>query len=235
MSILPEAEVLYDRRPFVNWVVLVLIVGVFVVQYAVDRNVEGVQAREAVWRPFVLSRFGVTQLTGYMWLQRNILYVVVNVIFLRLFGSPVCGKVGNLFYLPLYVGFGVVAGIVHLLADGSAMVGAGGAICGIVGMYLVFYPVNSVSFEYYGRGVSGTVTVPGWVFVILWLGIDAGGVVATGAHWSAVAGHVAGFVAGVAAGLALVAGRVVRIDPDEDECILQVLGLWKERSGGVDG
>ncbi len=232
MSIFPcDADVPFERTPFVNWLILALIIAVFWLQYAVNQDVDGVQARETIWAPFVLRHFSFTELIGYMWLQHSVFHVVGNVVFLRLFGDAVCQKIGNLIYLPLFVCFGVVAGIVHLLAGGSAFIGAGGAICGMVGMFLMFYPVNDVNFVWFTRAGIVTLSVSGWWVVLLWLCIDAAGVMATGAGWGACIGHLGGFAAGVVVGLTLLATKLVPIDPNEDECILQVFAFGKARWG----
>ena len=226
-----EADVPFERRPFVNWLILVLIVALFWLHYAANQGVDGTQAREAIWAPFVLRHFSFTELIGYMWLQHSVLHVVGNVIFLRLFGDAVSQKIGNLIYFPLFVGFGVVAGIVHLLAGGSAFIGAGGAISGMVGMYLMFYPRHDIDFVTLSRAGIVTLSISGWWVVLLWLFIDAAGVLATGADWGACIGHLGGFAAGVVVGLTLLATKLVPIDPNEDECILQVFTMGKERWG----
>lgn len=232
MFIFPcEADVPFERRPFVNWLILVLIIAVFWLQYAVNQDVDDAQAREAIWAPFVLRHFSFTELIGYMWLQHSVFHVLGNVIFLRLFGDAVSQKIGNLIYFPLFVAFGVVAGIVHLLAGGSAFIGAGGAINGMVGMYLMFYPRHDVNFAFFDRWFSGSFSISGGWVVLLWLSIDAVGVMATGANWGACFGHLGGFAAGVVVGLTLLVTKLVPIDPHEDECILQVFTLGKERYG----
>ncbi len=232
MLIFPcEADVPFERTPFVNWLILVLIIAVFWLQYAVNQDVDNAQAREAIWAPFVLRHFSFTELIGYMWLQHSVIHVVGNIIFLRLFGDAVTQKIGNLIYLPLFIGFGAVAGIVHLLAGGSALIGAGGAISGMVGMYLMFYPRHDIDFVLLSRAGIITLSISGWWVVLLWLCIDAGGVMATGSDWRACIGHLGGFAAGVVVGLTLLVTKLVAIDPNEDECILQVFTLGKERWG----
>ncbi len=73
-----EADVPFERMPFVNWLILVLIIAVFWLQYAVDQYVDDVRARDAIWAPFVLRHFSFTELIGYMWLQHSVLHVVGN-------------------------------------------------------------------------------------------------------------------------------------------------------------
>ena len=73
MLIFPcEADVPYERRPYVNWLILISIVVVFWLQYAAGRDADSAQAREAIGAPYVLRHFSPIQLIGYMWLQHSL-------------------------------------------------------------------------------------------------------------------------------------------------------------------
>ncbi|MHC4719204.1 MAG: rhomboid family intramembrane serine protease, partial [Planctomycetota bacterium] len=108
-------------------------------------------------------------------------------------------KVGNRIYFPLYVLFGLVSAVSHLLFTGGLMVGASGAINGVVGMFLVFFPENDITcwftffFIYWRR-----FTLSSYWVILLWLFWDfAGAVMSLGAS-SGVAyfAHVGGFAVG---------------------------------------
>ena len=93
---------------------------------------------------FVLTDWSVKGIFGYMWLHNNYPHIIGNLVFIWVFGNAVCSKVGNILYLPLYIATGVVAAVAHLVFDGREVVGASGAIFGMVGAYFVFYPFNSI-------------------------------------------------------------------------------------------
>ena len=65
---------------------------------------------------------------------------------LWVFGNAICAKVGNIAYTIVYVALGLCSGVIHLLLDGDPAVGASGAINGVVAMFLVFYPLNTISW-----------------------------------------------------------------------------------------
>src|SRR4030042_7036088 len=95
-----------------------------------------------------LNGWGIGLLT-YIWLHAGVLHGTVrgvgNLIFLWPFGNAICGKLGNKIYLPIYFGFGLLAGLIHLILGSGEAVGACGIICGIIGMYIVLYPEETIS------------------------------------------------------------------------------------------
>ena len=109
-------------------------------------------------RPYILDGFALKGLFGYMWLHGGILHLLGNMLFLWIFGNAVCAKIGNLRYIPAYLGLGIVAGISHLIFTGGSSLGASGAINGIVGMFLVFFPQNEITCYWIFSRPSRTAT-----------------------------------------------------------------------------
>lgn len=148
---------------------------------------------------YVLDGFGLKGLFGHMWLHGGIIHLLGNLLFLWIFGNSVCAKVGNRIYFPLYVLFGLVSAVSHLLFTGGPMLGASGAINGVVGMFLVFFPENDITCWFtftifYWRRF----TLSSYWMILFWLFWDiAGAVMSLGAS-SGVAyfAHVGGFAVG---------------------------------------
>jgi membrane associated rhomboid family serine protease len=70
-----------------------------------------------------------------------------NMMFLWVFGDNIEDRLGHLKYLFFYLFTGVVATLAHFAIDPSSstpLVGASGAISGVLGAYLVLYPFNRV-------------------------------------------------------------------------------------------
>ncbi len=145
-----RVDVPFNHRPVMNWLVVTGVIVVFVLQLQASGATQ-----EALYS-FVLDGWGIKGLFGYMWLHGGILHLIGNLIFLWLFGNAVCSKIGNVFYLPVYVGLGLIAATSHLIFSDGRAVGASGAINGIVGMYLVFFPENSMSCFFSGRSLSAS-------------------------------------------------------------------------------
>jgi membrane associated rhomboid family serine protease len=142
--------------------------------------------------------------------------------FLWIFGDNVEDVLGHLPYLVFYVGCGAFAAIGQAIVAPSStvpMVGASGAIAGVLGAYLVWFPWSRVRTLIF-LGLFFTVTeLPAPIFLVLWfvvqffsgtLALAAAGAGAGGVAWFA---HVGGFLAGVLVALLLRGSKRVRPRP----------------------
>lgn len=78
-----------------------------------------------------------------MFLHGSILHLAGNLLFLWVFGNNIEDHLGTVRFVLFYVASGVVATLAHVLVDldGTiALVGASGAIAGVMGAYLVWFP-----------------------------------------------------------------------------------------------
>ncbi|PSK90561.1 membrane associated rhomboid family serine protease [Murinocardiopsis flavida] len=147
----------------------------------------------------------VSALTS-MFLHAGVAHLLGNMVYLFVFGPCVEDRLGRLRYLALYVGTGVAACYGFALSQGPVevpMVGASGAISGVLGAYLVVQFRSRVVTLVFG---IIPVRLPGWVLVatyfllqyLLYVGSTASGGEGDSVAYAA---HVYGFVAGVVAGL----------------------------------
>jgi len=145
----------------------------------------------------------ITLITS-MFMHGGIGHILGNMLFLWIFGDNVEDRLGHLQYLLFYITVGILASLAHvatcvvLKSDLlTPSLGASGAISGVMGAYLLFFPNNSVTVLIF-RFVT---TVPAIVAVGLWFamqlfssfmefGAGEGGGVAYGAH-------IGGFIAGL--------------------------------------
>jgi len=197
-------DVPMERRPYANWAIMAVAIVCYVMQ-------------EAVWdvdisSPFVLGNGPLSYLT-HMFLHAGPLHLAGNMLFLWVFGNAICAKVGNAAYVPLYLALGVLSAGVHMLFDGGPAVGASGAINGIVGVFLLWYPINDISCLYFFwifviiRG--GRFEARAFWLILLWLLFDVLGAY-SGRGGTAYFAHLGGFFSGAAIGLVLLlTGRVV--------------------------
>ncbi|TMC07454.1 MAG: rhomboid family intramembrane serine protease [Chloroflexi bacterium] len=84
-------------------------------------------------------------LVSHMFLHGGWLHVLGNMLYLWIFGDNVEDRFGSAQYLVFYLLCGVVAAIGQGLVSPSPMVGASGAIAGVLAAYLVMYPTARVS------------------------------------------------------------------------------------------
>lgn len=221
-----SVDVPFDRRPVMNWVICALVLLVFFLQVKTALNQTGYplitqkSSHQAIDR-FVLDGWTVTGLFGHMWIHGGIVHLIGNLIFLWLFGNAVCSKIGNMLYVPVYIGLGLVAGISHLLFSGGPAAGASGAINGIVGMYLVFFPQNSISCFIFIFFRPITFSVSGYWLILLWFVFDIIGAV-SGRPGVAYFAHSGGFIGGFGVALIMLKYELVEMHSDE-KSLLQIL------------
>jgi membrane associated rhomboid family serine protease len=190
------------------------------------------------FRPAAMS---LPALFTSMFLHGGLLHLAGNMLFLWIYGDNVEHRLGRVRYLIAYLGTGVAASLSHVLLDPSSglpMVGASGAISGILGCYFVWFPRNRVRVLWLLPPlVMQVFLVPARTVLAFYLVLDnllpmaLGGAAGGIAH----AAHIGGFVAGAAG--AFLGGRwSLRGAPgdvsDADDALALAEGL---RAGGESG
>ncbi len=137
-----------------------------------------------------------------MFMHAGFFHLAGNMLFLWIYGDNVEHRLGRLGYLAAYLGLGVFSTAVYAALAGSSpvpLVGASGAISGVLGMYALMFPGNKVKvFFFLFPILMRTVLVPAYIVLGAFLLLDnviplvvgAGGGVAYGAH-------IGGFMGGV--------------------------------------
>ncbi len=146
----------------------------------------------------------VSHLFTSMFLHGSWMHLLGNMWFLWIFGNNVEDSMGRLRFIAFYLLCGLAAAMGQVLASPDSvipMVGASGAISGVMGAYLILFPKVRV-FAFVPLIIIFTsISMPAWVMLGYWfliqfisglasVGGDVGGV----AFWA----HVGGFIAGVA-------------------------------------
>jgi membrane associated rhomboid family serine protease len=141
-----------------------------------------------------------TPLTS-MFLHGGWLHIIFNMWFLWVFGNNVEDSMGRVRFLAFYLLCGLAAALAQVAAQpGSAlpMVGASGAIGGVMGAYIVLYPRVRVHMLIFLFIFVTRIVVPAYFMLGFWfLGQLASGLLNDGqgggtAFWA----HIGGFVAG---------------------------------------
>ena len=138
-----------------------------------------------------------------MFLHGSWMHLLGNMWFLWLFGNNIEDSMTRPRFVAFYLSCGLAAALLQVIADpasGVPMVGASGAISGVMGAYLILFPPVRV-FTMIPLGFFLTsVALPAWVMLLYWAFLQfVGGISAIGAEGGGVAfwAHVGGFVAGV--------------------------------------
>jgi len=208
------------RVPVVNYALIGACAAAFVYQLGLGRELEAfVNAWGFV--PAEVSRAlegagdpGSALLSTFasMFLHAGWFHILGNLLYLRVFGDNVEDRFGHLGYLVFYALSGVAGALGQYLIDPASpvpMVGASGAIAGVLGAYIVLYPTARVLTVFPVFVVFTFIEVPAILFLGVWaaqqllngyLVLDARAVSGGegGVAWFA---HLGGFAFGLLAGL----------------------------------
>ena len=151
-----------------------------------------------------------------LFLHGSIPHVLGNMLFLWIAGDNVEDKLGHGLYLLFYLLSGVAANLGHIVmavgpSAGIPCIGASGAIAGVLGAYVIWFPRRRIRFWYFFFFVMGTFKLPSfyaigfWFVQQLYLGKLQMMAQTTGvAYWA----HIGGFIFGA---LIALAGKMVRV------------------------
>jgi membrane associated rhomboid family serine protease len=133
-----------------------------------------------------------------MFMHGGWLHLLGNMLFLFVFGNNVEDRMGHLNYLAFYVGVGYLAtyAFAFLYAGSTTtLVGASGAVAGVLGAYLYLYPRAKVIalFFFVPLRFPAWAVLGAW-FLLQWLYFQGAGI--TGDTGTAYFAHVAGFIGG---------------------------------------
>ena len=170
------------KMPTGNYTVMLLMSIIFAAQFLGDPHQDylgGLILKSATFTGFI----------GYSWLHTGPLHVASNMLLLAIFGGKSCVKIGDAKYILVYCFLGFAAAIAHLALDGRDVIGASGAIFGVLGLAVVLS----------WRKLS---PIGPWL-ILVWMVVSVGAAI-LGKGPEAHMAHVGGFVAGMLLAIALV-------------------------------
>ncbi len=138
-----------------------------------------------------------------LFLHADFMHLAWNMLFLHIFGDNVEDALGKTRYLVLYALAGVAGGLAQYASDPTSpipLIGASGAIAGILGGYLVLYPRAPITIFNVFILPLPILVLPAWFVVGWWFAVNLFGSVANlGGAGSSIAylAHVGGFVLGL--------------------------------------
>jgi membrane associated rhomboid family serine protease len=143
-----------------------------------------------------------------MFLHGGWMHIIGNMLFLFIYGDNVEDEMGHIPFLGFYLLSGLAAGLLQYATEPGSlvpMVGASGAIAGVMGAYLLFFPRARVDVFIFLVIIIRILPIPAWILLGLWFAMQffgglssapgSGGV----AYWA----HAGGFLAGIALAIPL--------------------------------
>lgn len=202
--------------PYVNIAIILVCIALFVYEW-LDR---GFADRMAFKPAYLLSReliavgpgFAFKTLLVSIFLHGGLLHIASNMLALWVFGDNVEDRMGHWRYLIFYLFCGVVATLAHSLSAvlglvvnplslDRGIVGASGAIAGVMGAYFVLVPRASIRTLVILFIIITIVEIPSAFFIVLWFVLQLfaglGSILGPGAavaYWAHIGGFVAGYI-----------------------------------------
>ena len=200
-------------KPYVTGTLIVACCAVFLWQRSLDANqsrrvVAALGAIPAVlltdarlptdltWIPRFVSPF------TSMFLHGGWLHLLGNMLFLWIYGDNVEDSMGHVRYLAFYVLCGVAAILAQALSQPHSaypIIGASGAISGVLGAYLLLFPRAKVLTLVLLPFFFTTLRLPAMLLLLLWFAVQLVSDLAVHSGGSSVAfrAHIGGFLAGM--------------------------------------
>ncbi len=205
---IPLRDTLRSRRfPLVNWLIILANAAAFYYELRIGPSVLNdfintwglVPAR--LWTD---PQSAWVTIFSAMFLHGGWFHILSNMWVLFIFGDNVEDRMGSGRYLVFYLLSGVAAGLMQaFLLPGSPvpMVGASGAIAGVLGAYLVLFPRARILSLVPIFFIFTLIEIPALVFLLFWFAsqlfsgfLALGGASGSGVAWWA---HIGGFVFGL--------------------------------------
>jgi len=206
---------------YVTILLIVINVGVFIYQDYFSRQPLNFHIAESAMVPYEIThqenvdlRVGVDRLGRMLVYKRDIspfmsiltsifmhgslMHLIGNMLFLWIFGNNIEDNLGKVKFIIFYLAAGVGASLIHVVFNFNSVVpviGASGAVSGVMGAYLILYPHAKVRTLVFIFIFITFMDIPAYLFLIVWFVFQffyAGS--GSGIAWMA---HVGGFIIGI--------------------------------------
>ena len=204
-------------KPHVNRMLIIVNVTVFVLMFLSDiglipnRFIASIGENYAMYPYHVVRGEQLYTLFTSMFIHADWFHLIGNMLFLYVFGDNIEDVFGHVKYFFFYMVSGLAASSTYILtlqgvSPLDAVVGASGAISGVLGAYLVLFPkARILTLIFYGWIIL--VPIPAVIFLGIWFGLqwfsaffEIGSNIA---FWAHIGGFVAGMIIALAFGLRL--------------------------------
>lgn len=194
-----------ERTPWVTWGLILANVVIFLAYYP------GAVSERALALTFIdygmiparsVAGQGWETLLTHMFLHGSWLHLAGNMLFLWIYGDNLEDTLGHLRFLLFYLAAGLAAAGLQIASDPMSlapMVGASGAIAGVMGGYLLLFPKAKIDVFLFFIIFFRILPVPAWIVLGLWLLLQLYSTATTGSEAAGVAyyAHLGGFAAGI--------------------------------------
>jgi len=137
-----------------------------------------------------------------MFIHGSFFHLLSNMLFLWIFGDNVEDRLGHLNYLIFFILCGLLAIFVHILFNPASKlpcIGASGAISGVMGAYMLFFPRARIKTLFVLFVIIQIVDIPAFIMIGYWIFVQIISGVSEIGHSGGIAwfAHIGGFFSGV--------------------------------------
>lgn len=189
-----------ETTPYVTYALIFLNIAAFVITEPWLGGQLWLWQEGALYPAAVLHGIYPWGLVTHMFLHGGLLHLAGNLLFLWVFGDNMEDQMGHVGFLIFYLVCGVLAGAAQIAYDPRSivpMVGASGAIAGVMGGYLLMFPKARIEVIAIIIILIRRFVVAAWIILLAWfvLQLVLGAISdeeAGTAYWA----HIGGFIAG---------------------------------------
>lgn len=189
-----------ERTPFITYALIIANVVIFLGQLSLDDRALGQLFFDYGVVPARISAgFGFETFLTSMFIHAGFFHILGNMLFLWVFGDNLEDELGHVGFLIFYIASGLGAALFQIAPDPSSqvpMVGASGAIAGVMGGYLLLYPRARVDVLFIIVVIFKIFPIPAWIVLGLWFGLQLFNGWTTPNDGVAYMAHVGGFIVG---------------------------------------
>jgi membrane associated rhomboid family serine protease len=189
-------------KPVVTSVIIAINILIFLYEASLDPYTQNAFIEQYGLVPL---HFHISAIFTSMFMHGGWLHVLGNMWFLWIFGDNIEDILGHEKYLVFYLLCGVAAALTQVFFNVDSrvpMVGASGAIAGVMGAYLVKFPHSRIVTLFFFIFIT-FFDVPAWLMLIYWFavqffsGIGSIGYATASEGGTAFFAHVGGFLTGI--------------------------------------
>lgn len=199
------------RVPYVTYALMAANIGIFLSMLPISGDERALAQFYYDWALLprrIMEGDGFNALLSSQFLHAGWMHLAGNMLFLWIFGDNIEDEMGHMPFLAFYLVTGALSGYAHVLSDPTSfvpLVGASGAIAGVMGSYLLLFPKAKIDILLILIIIFRIFPIPAWIMLMVWFALQfVGGLGTTpGSGGVAYWAHAGGFIAGIALTLPL--------------------------------
>ena len=201
------------NKPAITWIIIISCIAIFVYQLSLPQSLEYKFIYNYSFIPIYLANFNsenyIAPLNPFFtlitscFLHAGWMHLIGNMLYLWIFGDNVEDSMGKSRFVLFYLLCAVSGSLLQYYSNPYSeipIIGASGAIAGVLGSYLILYPKANIKVFIWIIIFIRTVNVPAWIVLSIWiLGqfFSLSNEISSNGGGVAYFAHIGGFIAGL--------------------------------------